>query len=268
MATVTEILYNTRKQEIKLNYLRDDIPESEVVACPNCGTKVLISDLPYFELCPKCLSSWQELIASKGLEYKDYNTRTDWGEEWHKYALYSEIEDRINETIEDYLDLEFWVSSIMTRHIFEGSNIYDRYYVNIRNEYETCLIGLIGLVHKIFADETKTNEERVFVINKTVTEKFTSIYSLVTEKVEKKTLRNNVISYLQEIESKIKSEIDNAYEKVEERKALSYEELIMQDDFLEGLCLTKEEMEKLRLHLNLPEERGLCTIHQPKSRKP
>ena len=255
MATVTEILYNTRKQEIKLNYLRDDIPESEVVACPNCVTKVLISDLPYFELCPKCLSSWQELIASKGLEYKDYNTRTDWGEEWHKYALYSEIEDRINETIEDYLNLEFWVSSIMTRHIFEGSNIYDRYYVNIRNEYETCLIGLIGLVHKIFADETKTNEERIFVINKTVTQNFASLYSLVEKRVEKETLCDKVILYLQNIENKIKSEIEDTYKVIEERKALSYEDLIMQDDFLEGLCISKEEMEKIRPNLNSPKKR-------------
>lgn len=255
MATVTEILYNTRKQEIKLNYLRDDVPESEVATCPNCGTKVLISDLPYFELCPKCLSSWQELIASKGLEYKDYNTRTDWGEEWHKYALYNEIEDRINETIEDYLDLEFWVSSIMTRHFFEGSNIYDRYYVNIRNEYETCLIGLIGLVHKIFTDETKTNEERIFVINKTVTQNFTSLYSLAEERTEKRTLCDKVILYLQNIENKIKSEIEDAYKVVEERKALSYEDLIMQDDFLEGLCISKEEMEKLRPYLNLPKKR-------------
>lgn len=261
MASAKEILYSARKREIKLNQLRDDIPESEVATCPNCGTKVLISDLPYFELCPKCLMSWQELIASKGLEYKDYNMRTDWSKEWYKYTSYAEIENLIKETIEDYLNLQFWVSSIAVKYTFEGSNIYNKYYVDIRSDYETCLIDLTRFIHKIFANKAKTNEERMFAINKVVTQKFQAIYSLVTGKVGKRTLCNNIISYLQEIENKIKLEIENTYKKVEERKALSYEELIMQDDLLKGLCLTKEEMEKLRPHLNLFEERGLCTAH-------
>lgn len=263
MASAKEILYSARKREIKLNQLRDDIPESEVATCPNCGTKILISDLPYFDLCPKCLTSWQELIASKGLEYKDYNTRTrtDWGKEWYKYMSYSEIENWINETIEDYLNLQFWVSSIAVKYTFEGSNIYNKYYVDIRNEYETCLIDLTRFIHKIFANKTKTNEKRIIAINKTVTQKFISIYDSTKEKVEKEPLCNTITLYLQEIENKIKLEIEEAYKKVEERKKLSYEELIMQDDFLTSLCLTKEEMEKLRPHLNLPEERELCTTH-------
>ena len=256
--TKLEMLYDNRLKSIKLNCLRDDIPEFIVVdgelkknwvVCPNCGTRVLVNDLPYFELCPKCRVHWDELRSVQGLEYKDKKERTDWGEDWYKYMPYDEIEMLIKESIEDSLNMELPMASIVFNYIIEKSKIWNKYYVDIGDEYEKCLKDITSYIHKMFRDKKEIDANDVSSINKFISNSLIPIFNKVQDEVERKTTRNTVIFYLEEIEGDMKSNIEKIYSRVKRCEKFSPEVLLLEDEVLKGLHLSEDEMKELMIAL-------------------
>lgn len=253
MATRLEMQYNYRLKSIKSDCLRDDIPEFIVVdgelkknwvVCPNCGTRVLVNDLPYFKLCPKCLTNWDELRNTQGLEYKDKNERVNWSEDWHKYMFYDEIEMLIKDSIEDSLNMELPMVHIVINYEIERNKIWNKYYVDIGDEYEKCLADIESYIHKLFGRKKEIDMNDISSINKFISSSFVPVIDKVKSEVERKATRNTVIFYLEEIEGDMKTNIEKIYSRVKRFEKLSLEELLMQDEILKGLDLTKDEMKK------------------------
>ena len=81
-------------------------------------------------------------------------------------------------------------------------------------------------------------------INKFISSSFVPVIDKVKSEVERKATRNTVIFYLEEIEGDMKTNIEKIYSRVKRFEKLSLEELLMQDEILKGLDLTKDEMKK------------------------
>lgn len=254
MASEKEILYSARKKAIKFDDLRKNEPEfidgvRNWIKCPECGVRVLIDDLPYFENCPKCLTSWTGIIKAQGLELKDYNERLNWESNWYKYMTDDEIISVIKQSAENSLDLEHQMVLTANELFSERSKIYNKYYIDIQKEWEKCVLDIILFIEKLFKEKGDIERKDLVAINKAITSSFKPVYEKVSNYDEKEKVRNTVISYLEGVEMALKIDLEDLYMIVKRLENLDEKELLTQDEILKRLGITKEDLENIDVEI-------------------
>lgn len=254
MASAKEILYNARKKAIKFDDLRKNEPEfidgiRNWIKCPECGVRVLIEDLPYFEHCPKCHTSWTGIIESQGLKLKDYTEKLNWESNWYKYMTNDEIMSVIKQSAENSLDLERQMVLTVNELIVEGNKIWNKYYIDIQKDWEKCIQNIILFIKKLFKEKENIDKKDLVVINKYISSSFKPVYEKVSNYDEKEKIRNTVISYLEGIEMALKIDLEDLYMVVKRLSNLDEKELLTHDEILERLGITKEELENIDVEI-------------------
>ena len=252
MASTKEILYSARKKAIKFDDLRKNEPEfidgvRNWIKCPECGIRVLIEDLPYFEHCPKCHTSWTGMIESQGLKLKDYTERLNWESNWYKYMTNDEIISVIKQSAENSLDLERQMVLTVNELIVEGNKIWNKYYIDIQKDWEKCIQNIILFIKKIFKEKGNIDKKDLVVIYKNISSSFKPVYEKVSNYDEKEKNRNTVISYLEGIEMSLKIDLEDLYMIVKRLENLDEKELYTQDEMLKRLGITKEELDEIEV---------------------
>ena len=254
MASAKEILYNARAKAIKFDDLRKNEPEfidgvRNWIRCPECGIRVLIEDLPYFEHCPKCHTSWTGMIESQGLKLKDYTERLNWESNWYKYMTNDEIISVIKQSAENSLDLEQQMVLTVNELIVEGNKIWNKYYIDIQKDWEKCVQNIILFIKKLFKEKENIDKKDLVVINKNISSSFKPVYEKVNGYDEKEKIRNTVISYLEGIEMSLKIDLEDLYMIVKRLSNLDEKELLTHDELLERLGITKEDLENIDVEI-------------------
>lgn len=254
MASAKEILYNARKKAIKFDDLRKNEPEfidgiRNWIKCPECGVRVLIEDLPYFEHCPKCHTSWTGIIESQGLKLKDYTEKLNWESNWYKYMTNDEIMSVIKQSAENSLDLERQMVLTVGELIVEGNKIWNKYYIDIQKDWEKCVQNIISFIKKLFKEKENIDKKDLVVINKYISSSFKPVYEKVSNYDEKEKIRNTVISYLEGVEMALKIDLEDLYMVVKRLSNLDEKELLTHDEILERLGITKEELENIDVEI-------------------
>lgn len=254
MASTKEILYSARKKAIKFDDLRKNEPEfidgaRNWIKCPECGIRVLIEDLPYFERCPKCHTGWTDMIESQGLELKDYTERLNWESNWYKYMTNDEIMSVIKQSAENSLDLERQMVLTVNELIVEGNKIWNKYYIDIQKDWEKCVQNIILFIKKLFKEKENIDKKDLVVINKNISSSFKPVYEKVSNYDEKEKNRNTVISYLEGIEMSLKIDLEDLYMIVKRLSNLDEKELYTQDEMLKRLGITKEDLENIDVEI-------------------
>lgn len=254
MASAKEILYSARKKAIKFDDLRKNEPEfidgiRNWIKCPECGVRVLIEDLPYFEHCPKCHTSWTGIIESQGLKLKDYTEKLNWESNWYKYMTNDEIMSVIKQSAENSLDLERQMVLTVGELIVEGNKIWNKYYIDIQKDWEKCVQNIILFIKKLFKEKENIDKKDLVVINKNISSSFKPVYEKVSNYDEKEKIRNTVISYLEGIEMALKIDLEDLYMVVKRLSNLDEKELLTHDEILERLGITKEELENIDVEI-------------------
>lgn len=254
MASEKEILYSARKKAIKFDDLRKNEPEfidgvRNWVRCPECGVRVLIEDLPYFEHCPKCHTSWTGMIESQGLKLKDYTERLNWESNWYKYMTNDEIISVIKQSAENSLNLEQQMVLTVNELIVEGNKIWNKYYIDIQKDWEKCVQNIILFIKKLFKEKENIDKKDLVVINKNISSSFKPVYEKVSNYDEKEKNRNTVISYLEGIEMSLKIDLEDLYMIVKRLSNLDEKELYTQDEMLKRLGITKEDLENIDVEI-------------------
>lgn len=254
MASAKEILYSARKKAIKFDDLRKNEPEfidgiRNWIKCPECGVRVLIEDLPYFEHCPKCHTSWTGIIESQGLKLKDYTEKLNWESNWYKYMTNDEIMSVIKQSAENSLDLERQMVLTVNELIVEGNKVWNKYYIDIQKDWEKCIQNIILFIKKLFKEKEDIDKKDLVVINKNISSSFKPVYEKVSNYDEKEKIRNTVISYLEGIEMALKIDLEDLYMVVKRLSNLDEKELLTHDEILERLGITKEELENIDVEI-------------------
>lgn len=254
MASAKEILYNARAKAIKFDDLRKNEPEfidgvRNWIRCPECGVRVLIEDLPYFEHCPKCHTSWTGIIESQGLKLKDYTEKLNWESNWYKYMTNDEIMSVIKQSAENSLDLERQMVLTVGELIVEGNKIWNKYYIDIQKDWEKCVQNIILFIKKLFKEKENIDKKDLVVINKNISSSFKPVYEKVNGYDEKEKIRNTVISYLEGIEMSLKIDLEDLYMIVKRLSNLDEKELYTQDEMLKRLGITKEDLENIDVEI-------------------
>ena len=254
MASEKEILYSARKKAIKFDDLRKNEPEfidgvRNWIKCPECGVRVLIEDLPYFENCPKCLTSWAGIIKAQDLELKDYNERLNWESNWYKYMTDDEIISVIKQSAENSLDLEHQMVLTVNELIVEGNKIWNKYYIDIQKDWEKCIQNIILFIKKIFKEKGNIDKNDLVAIYKNISSSFKLVYEKVSNYDEKEKIRNTVISYLEGIEMALKIDLEDLCMIVKRLKKFDEKELLTQDEILKRLGITKEDLENIDVEI-------------------
>lgn len=254
MASTKEILYSARKKAIKFDDLRKNEPEfidgvRNWIKCPECGIRVLIEDLPYFERCPKCHTGWTGMIESQGLKLKDYRERLNWESNWYKFMTDDEIMSVIKQSAENSLDLERQMVLTVNELIVEGNKIWNKYYIDIQKDWEKCIQNNILFIKKLFKEKEDIDKKDLVVINKNISSSFKPVYEKVSNYDEKEKNRNTVISYLEGIEMSLKIDLEDLYMIVKRLSNLDEKELYTQDEMLKRLGITKEDLENIDVEI-------------------
>ena len=254
MATENEILYSARAKAIKFDDLRKNEPEfidgvRNWIKCPECGIRVLIEDLPYFEHCPKCHTSWTGMIESQGLKLKDYTERLNWESNWYKYMTNDEIISVIKQSAENSLDLEQQMVLTVNELIVEGNKIWNKYYIDIQKDWEKCVQNIILFIKKLFKEKKNIDKKDLVVINKNISSSFKPVYEKVNGYDEKEKILNTVISYVEGIEVSLKIDLEDLYMIVKRLSNLDEKELLTHDELLERLGITKEDLENIDVEI-------------------
>ena len=254
MASAKEILYNARAKAIKFDDLRKNEPEfidgvRNWIRCPECGVRVLIEDLPYFEHCPKCHTSWTGMIESQGLKLKDYREKLNWESNWYKFMTDDEIMSVIKQSAENSLDLERQMVLTVNELIVEGNKIWNKYYIDIQKDWEKCIQNIILFIKKLFKEKENIDKKDLVVINKNISSSFKPVYEKVSNYDEKEKIRNTVISYLEGIEMALKIDLEDLYMIVKRLENLDEKELITHDEILKRLGITKEDLENIDVEI-------------------
>lgn len=254
MTSAKEILYNARAKAIKFDDLRKNEPEfidgvRNWIRCPECGVRVLIEDLPYFEHCPKCHTSWTGIIESQGLKLKDYTEKLNWESNWYKYMTNDEIMSVIKQSAENSLDLERQMVLTVGELIVEGNKIWNKYYIDIQKDWEKCVQNNILFIKKLFKEKENIDKKDLVVINKNISSSFKPVYEKVSNYDEKEKIRNTVISYLEGIEMSLKIDLEDLYMIVKRLSNLDEKELYTQDEMLKRLGITKEDLENIDVEI-------------------
>lgn len=254
MASAKEILYNARAKAIKFDDLRKNEPEfidgvRNWIKCPECGVRVLIEDLPYFEHCPKCHTSWTGMIESQGLKLKDYRERLNWESNWYKFMTDDEIMSVIKQSAENSLDLERQMVLTVNELIVEGNKIWNKYYIDIQKDLEKCVQNIILFIKKLFKEKENIDKKDLVVINKNISSSFKPVYEKVNGYDEKEKIRNTVISYLEGVEMALKIDLEDLYMIVKRLSNLNEKELLTHDEILERLGITKEDLENIDIEI-------------------
>ena len=254
MASAKEILYNARAKAIKFDDLRKNEPEfidgvRNWIRCPECGVRVLIEDLPYFEHCPKCHTSWTGMIESQGLKLKDYREKLNWESNWYKFMTDDEIMSVIKQSAENSLDLERQMVLTVNELIVEGNKIWNKYYIDIQKDWEKCIQNIILFIKKIFKEKGSIDKKDLVVIYRNISSSFKPVYEKVNGYDEKEKIRNTVISYLEGIEMALKIDLEDLYMIVKRLSNLNEKELITHDEILKRLGITKEDLEDIDVEI-------------------